>query len=217
MIDLYSRATPNGRKIAIALEETGLPYNVHPIDLSAKEQKRPEFLALNPNGRIPVIVDHDAGGEDDGEGGGGSATVFESGAILIYIAEKSGRLLAADGVARVEALKWLFFGSSQVTHTAMQVHYLLRRKEAGEPFDNLTVYSDELDRLYGILDGLLADRPFLAGDEFTIADISNWTWVDRHEAHGISIAAYPRLADWLGRIKDRPATRRGYNIPPRDD
>ncbi len=211
MIDLYSRATPNGRKVAIALEETGLAYNVHPIDLSAKEQKAPEFLALNPNGRIPVIVDRNA------SGGGGEATVFESGAILFYIAEKSGRLLATGGVARVEALKWLFFGSSQVTHTAMQVHYFLRRKETGAPFDNLAVYSDELKRLYGILDHVLADRPFLAGDDYTIADIANWTWVDRHEVHGISIAGWPRLLDWHGRIAQRPATRRGYNIPPRDD
>lgn len=210
MIDLYSRATPNGRKVAIALEEVGLPFTVHPIDLSKKEQKTPEFLALNPNGRIPVIVDGDAAG-------GGSATVFESGAILFYIAEKSGQLLATGGVARVEALKWLFFGSSQVTHTAMQVHHLLRRKEAGGAHDNLAVYAQELSRLYGILDHVLADRPFLAGSDYTIADISNWTWVDRHQAHGIEIAAWPRLIDWLGRIADRPATKRGYDIPPRDD
>ena len=212
MIDLYSRATPNGRKVAMALEETGLTYAVHPIDLSRKEQKTLAFLALNPNGRIPVIVDRDVAG---GDGGGGSATVFESGAILFYLAEKSGRLLEPGGVARVEALKWLFFGSSQVTHTAMQVHYLLRRKEAGERHDNLTVYSDELNRLYGILDGVLADRAFLAGGDYTIADISAWPWVDRHEAHGVSIAAWPRLGDWLRRIADRPATRRGYDIPPR--
>jgi GST-like protein len=210
MIDLYSRATPNGRKVAIALEEAALPFTVHPIDLSKKEQKTPAFLALNPNGRIPVIVDRNADG-------GGSATVFESGAILFYIAEKSGKLLASGGVARVEALKWLFFGSSQVTHTAMQVHYLLRRKEAGASPDYLSLYVQELERLYGILDQVLADRPFLAGDEYTIADISNWTWVDRHEAHGIDITPWPRLGDWFERIKDRPATQRGYNIPPRDD
>lgn len=209
MIHLHSRATPNGRKVAMALEETGLPYTVHAVDLSKKEQKTPEFLAMNPNGRIPVIVDEDCPG--------GPATVFESGAILFYIAEKSGRLLASSGPARVEAQKWLFFGSSQVTHTAMQVHYLLRRKEAGEPHDNLGVYVEELARLYGILDGVLASRPYLAGDAYTIADISAWTWVDRHEAHGMDIAPWPHLRDWHLRIGDRPATRRGYDVPPRGD
>lgn len=164
MIQLYSRATPNGRKIAMALEETGLPYAVHPIDLSRKEQKTPEFLALNPNGRIPVIVDEDCPG--------GPATIFESGAILLHIAETSGQLLDAGGAARVEALKWLFFGSSQITHTAMQVHHLLRCKEAGEPFDHLNVYADELARLYGILDHVLESRDYLAGGDYTIADIA---------------------------------------------
>jgi GST-like protein len=209
MIHLHSRATPNGRKVAIALEEMGLPYTVHPVDLSRKEQKTPEFLALNPNGRIPVIVDDAAPG--------GPVTVFESGAILTYLAETSGRLLAADGLARVEALKWLFFGSSQVTHTAMQVHYLLRRKEAGEPHDNLAVYAQELERLYGILDKVLETRDYLAGEAYSIADIASWTWVDRHQAHGIDIAPWPRLGDWLRRIEARPATRRGYDVPPRGD
>jgi GST-like protein len=213
MIHLHSRATPNGRKVAMALEETGLPYIVHPIDLSNKEQKTPGFLALNPNGRIPVIVDDDCPG--------GPATVFESGAILFYIAEKSGQLLAAHGPVRVEAQKWLFFGSSQVTHTAMQIHYLLRRKEAGEPHDNLNVYVEELARLYGILDQVLASRDFLAGGlaggEYTIADISAWPWVDRHEAHGLDLTPWPRLQDWLKRIGDRPGTRRGYDVPPRSD
>lgn len=209
MIHLHSRATPNGRKVAIALEETGLTYAVHAVDLSKKEQKRPEFLKLNPNGRIPVIVDDDVAG--------GPVTVFESGAILTYLAEKSGKLLAAQGPARVEALKWLFFGSSQVTHTAMQVHYLLRRKEAGEAHENLAVYSDELERLYAILDHVLGERDFLAGDAYTIADIASWTWVDRYEAHGIDIAPWPRLGDWYRRIRERPATGRGYDVPPRGD
>lgn len=209
MIHLHSRATPNGRKVAIALEETGLSYEVHAVDLSKKEQKRPEFLALNPNGRIPVIVDDAVDN--------GPVTVFESGAILCYLAEKSGKLLAADGAARVEALKWLFFGSSQVTHTAMQVHYLLRRKEAGESHENLPVYEEELGRLYGILDKVLETRDFLAGEEYTIADIASWTWVDRYEAHGIDISPWPRLGAWYGRIGERPATARGYDVPPRGD
>jgi GST-like protein len=209
MIHLHSRATPNGRKVAMALEETGLSYTVHAIDLSKKEQKTPEFLALNPNGRIPVIVDDDCPG--------GPLTVFESGAILFYLAEKSGRLLAAHGPARVEAQKWLFFGSSQITHTAMQVHHLLGRKAAGEPHDNLKVYVDELVRLYGILDQVLESRAYLAGEDYTIADISAWPWVDRAPTHGVDLAPWPGLRDWLKRIGDRPATRRGYDVPPRGD
>ena len=209
MIHLHSRATPNGRKVAIALEETGLPYIVHSIDLSKKEQKTSGFLALNPNGRIPVIVDDECPG--------GPTTVFESGAILLYIAEKSGRLIAAEGPARVEALKWLFFGSSQVTHTAMQVHYLLQRKEAGELQEDLKVYVEELARLYGILDSILASRDYLVGLEYTIADISSWPWVDRHDAHGLDLACWPRLQDWFKRIEARPATQRGYDVPPRGD
>ena len=209
MIHLHSRATPNGRKVAMALEETGLPYTVHAIDLSRLEQKTPDFLALNPNGRIPVIVDDECPG--------GPATVFESGAILFYLAEKSGLLLAAHGPVRVEAQKWLFFGSSQVTHTAMQVHYLRRREEAGESHDDLEVYVDELARLYGILDQVLASRDYLAGGDYTIADISAWPWVDRHDAHGVDLAPWPRLQDWLKRIGERPATRRGYDVPPRGD
>lgn len=209
MIQLYSRATPNGRKVAIALEECGLPYAVHPIDLSKKEQKKPDFLAMNPNGRIPVIVDDGARG--------GPITVFESGAILLYLAEASGRLLPAGGVGRVEVLKWLFFGSSQVTHTAMQVHHLLRRKEAGEPHENLGVYADELARLYGILNEVLDGREFLAGAEYSIADIASWTWVDRYEAHGIDIAPWPHLRDWFARVEARPATKAGYDVPPRGD
>ena len=209
MIQLYSRATPNGRKVAIALEECGLPYTVHPIDLAKKEQKKPDFLAMNPNGRIPVIVDDGAAG--------GPITVFESGAILLYLAEASGKLLPADGVARVEALKWLFFGSSQVTHTAMQVHHLLRCKDAGEPYDNLGVYVVELARLYDILDQVLGGREFLAGSEYSIADIASWTWVDRHEAHGVDITPWPHLQDWFARIEARPATQSGYDVPPRGD
>lgn len=210
MIDLYSRATPNGRKVAITLEETGLPYDIHPVNLAKKEQKAPEFLALNPNGRIPVIV-------DDDPGDGGRAVIFESGAILLYLAEKSGTLLPSDTAQRIEALKWLFFGSSQVTHTAMQVHYLVRRREAGEPQENLGVYVEELERLYGVLDGVLAGRAYLAGDEYSIADLSAWPWVERHGVHGIDIKRWPSLGAWLERIAERPATKRGYDVPPRGD
>jgi glutathione S-transferase len=211
MIELYSRATPNGRKISIALEESGLPYRVHAVDFARREQKSPEFLRLNPNGRIPVIVDMDPGGGD----GDGPVAVFESGAILLYIVEKSQRLLPADPLARIEALKWLFFASSQVTHIAMQVHWLVRLEEQGKPAPHLEDYRNELKRLFGVLDGVLARRAWLAGEAYSIADIAAWTWVERHPMHGVALDRFPALADWFRRVEARPATRKGYDIPPR--
>lgn len=212
MIDLYSRATPNGRKISIALEESGLPYRVHAVDFSRQEQKSAEFLRLNPNGRIPVIVDTEPSGgvrEDP-------LAVFESGAILLYIAEKSQRLLPSDPLARIEGIKWLFFASSQVTHIAMQVHWLVRLKEQGKPAPHLETYRTELGRLYGVLDGVLARRPWLAGDSYSIADIAAWTWVERYSMHGMALDRFPALAEWFRRVYARPATRNGYDIPPRE-
>lgn len=214
MLTLHSRATPNGRKIAIALEESGLPYRVRAVDLSRKEQKTPEFLSLNPNGRIPVLVDDDAG---DGDGKRTPLAVFESGAILIYIAEKSGRLLPSDPLARIEALKWLFFSSSQVTHIAMQVHWLVRLQEAGRDAPLLDAYRAELRRLYGVLDGVLAGRKWLAGAAYSIADIATWPWLERHQMHGMVLESFPALTDWFARVAARPATRKGYDIPPRGD
>ncbi len=212
MIDLYSRATPNGRKVSIALEESGLAYRVHAVDLAAREQKSPAFLTLNPNGRIPVIVDNDPGG-----GARGPIAIFESGAILFYIGEKSGRLLPADAPARIEALKWLFFASSQFTHIAMQVHWLVRLREQGKAAPHLDDYRVELKRLYGVFDGVLAGRKWLAGADYSIADIAAWTWAERHAMHGIVIESFPALADWFARISARPATKTGYDIPPRND
>lgn len=212
MIELYSRATPNGRKVSIALEESGLPYRVHAVDLARREQKSPEFLSLNPNGRIPVIVDRDPAGA-----GRGPLAVFESGAILTYVAEKSGKLLPSDPLARLAAFEWLFFASSQVTHIAMQVHWLVRLKEQGKAAPHLEDYRVELRRLYGVMDGALAGRKWLAGDDYSIADIAAWTWVERHPMHGIVLESFPALADWFMRVAARPATRKGYDIPPRND
>ena len=177
----------------------------------ARSRSPPDFLSLNPNGRIPVIIDRDPGDA------GGPLAVFESGAILLYLAEKSGRLLPADPVARVAALQWLFFASTQVTHTAMQVHWLVREQQAGKAAPHLDDYRAELVRLYGVLDGVLAGREWLAGADYSIADIAAWTWIERHEMHGIALDPWPSLSDWLARVAARPATVKGYGIPPRAD
>jgi GST-like protein len=207
MIDLYSWATGNGRRASIMLEESGLPYTVHPMKLATKIQKEPWFVALNPYGRIPVIVDRDSAEP---------IVLFESGAILIHLAEKSGRLLPSVGAARAETLKWLFFQTSDVGPMAMQVHWLARLRDRGEPHANLDVYRDEVELLYGIMDRRLAEAPYLAG-EYSIADIAAYPWVFRHGMQGIDLAVFPALADWLARVGARPAVMRGMNIPPRSD
>jgi GST-like protein len=207
MIELYSWATGNGRRASIALEESGLAYTVQPMELSTKVQKEPWFMALNPYGRIPVIVDRD---EPE------PVVVFESGAILVYVAEKSGRLLPGSGAARAETLKWLFFQTSSVGPMAMQVHWLARERDAGKPHQNLEVYRKEVKTLYGIMDRRLAEAPYLAG-EFSIADIAAYPWVFRHPMQDIDLAGFPALADWFARVGTRPAVKLGMNVPPRMD
>jgi GST-like protein len=207
MIDLYSWATGNGRRASIMLEESGLPYTVHPMELSTKVQKEPWFIKLNPYGRIPVIIDREPAEP---------VVLFESGAILIYLAEKSGRLLPSSGAARAETLKWLFFQTSDVGPMAMQVHWLARLRDNGEPHANLDVYRNEVTILYGIMDRRLGEAPYLAGD-YSIADVAAYPWVFRHGMQGIDLASFPALADWLVQVAARPAVQRGMNIPPRGD
>jgi GSH-dependent disulfide-bond oxidoreductase len=207
MIELYSWATGNGRRASIMLEESRLAYALHPMELGTKRQKEPWFLALNPYGRIPVIVDRDLDPP---------IVLFESGAILLYLAEKSGRLLSSAAASRAAALKWLFFGTSSIGPTAMQVHWLVRRRDKGEPHANLEIYRAELETLYGIADRRLAEAPYLAGD-YSIADIAAYPWVYRHAMQGIAMARFPALAAWMARVAARPAVQRGMNIPPRSD
>lgn len=209
MITLYSKATSNGRKASIMLEESGLSYKVRPMALERKEQKEEWFLALNPNGRIPCITD------DDGPGGK-PVTVFESGAILMYLAEKSGRLIPADPIARIEVLKWLFFASGHVTHTGLCVHWQVRNRDTGKEHAHLKQWQEENDRVYGVLERALSDRDYLAGD-YSIADIAAYPWVHRWQFQEIDLANYPNVAAWLDRIAARPAVHRGLQIPPRDD
>ena len=207
MIELYSWPTGNGRRASIMLEESGLPYTVHPINLSTKVQKQPWYLEIAPHGRIPVIID---------DNGGERTVLFESGAILIYLAEKSARLLPAEGHGRAETLKWLFFATSDLSPMAMQVHRLTRLRDSGKQSHSLDEFRDELKNLYRIMDRVLVDRDCLAG-EYSIADIAAYPWVYRHQLQQIEIGAFVNLAAWMKRIALRPAVQRGMNIPPRSD
>ncbi|MDO2951774.1 glutathione S-transferase family protein [Aeromonas simiae] len=205
MIDLYTAATPNGFKVSIALEELGLPYNVIPLDLSALEQKKPEFLAINPNGRIPAIVDRD---NDD-------FAVFESGAILIYLAEKSGKLLPQDPKRRSQALQWLMFQMGGVGPMMGQANVFYRYFPEKIPAA-IERYQKEGRRLFEVLDGHLAHHEYLA-DEFSIADIATWPWVRIHDWSGISIEGLVHLQAWMARMAARPACQRGITIPPKKE
>ena len=201
MITLYTAATPNGHKVSIALEELGLPYRLQVLDLSAGEQKRPEFLAINPNGRIPAIVDHDAG----------DFAVFESGAILVYLAEKTGRLMPQDAPGRSRVLQWLMFQMGGVGPMMGQANVFYRYfPEKIQPA--IDRYQAEGRRLFEVLDGHLAQHEWLAGD-YSIADIANWAWVRTHRWSGISIDGLEHLRRWRDAIRARPAVQRGLLQP----
>jgi GST-like protein len=203
MIDLYTSPTPNGYKVSIMLEEIGMPYTVHKIDLMEGDQKTPGFLAMNPNGRIPVIVDRD---NDD-------FVVFESGAILIYLAERSGRLLPTDEKARSRVLQWLMFQMGGVGPMMGQANVFYRYFPEKIPAA-IDRYQHEGRRLLTVLDRQLQGREYLC-DEYSIADIATWPWAVTHEWSGIDIAGLDHLAAWLERVASRPAVQQGRNIPPR--
>jgi GST-like protein len=201
VIDLYTAPTPNGWKVSIALEELGLPYQVHPIRLEKLEQKEPWFLALNPNGRIPAIVDRS----------NGDFPVFESGAILIYLAEKTGRLLPLEPKARSVALQWLMFQMAGVGPMQGQANVFFRYAPEKIQYA-IDRYQNETKRLYTVLDGRLREHEFLAGD-YSIADISTWPWVSIHAWAGIEIADLPHLSRWLEAVGKRPAVQKGRAVP----
>ena len=204
MIDLYTAATPNGWKISIMLEECGLPYTVHPMDLTANEQKSPEFLAMNPNGRIPVIVDR----END------NFTLFESGAILLYLAEKTGKCLSDDENTRALQTQWLMFQMGGLGPMMGQANVFFRYMEEKIP-TAINRYQSESRRLLEVLDTRLAESEYLAGD-YSIADIANWTWARGYLWPGISIDGLENLQRWLSTIEKRPAVQKGVSIPTRD-
>ena len=205
MIDLYYAPTPNTWKASIMLEECALPYRVIPVDIMAGDQKTPEFLAINPNGRIPAIVDHDAADED---GGDGPLPVFESGAILIYLAEKTGRFLAPSGPARAEALGWLMWQMGGLGPMAGQAHHFRRYAPPGNEYTEAR-FVKETARLYGVMDSHLAANEWLAGGAYSIADIACWGWVWYHRMHGVDLADFPAVARWFFAMSDRPAVQRG--------
>ena len=206
MIDLYTWSTSNGRKASIMLEELGADYTVHPIHIGKGDQFAPEFLAINPNGKIPAIVDSDGPG-------GAPLAVFESGAILIYLAEKSGRFLPAEPVARMEVIQWLMFQMGGIGPIFGQVHHFLRAAKEKVPY-GIERYGTEARRLYGVLDRRLDGRDHLAGDGYSIADIATWPWVLRHEWQQVDLAEYPNVKRWFDAVGSRPAVQRGIQIPP---
>lgn len=202
MIDLYTAATPNGHKVSIALEELDLPYTLHVLDLTAGEQKRPDFLAINPNGRIPAIVDREAG----------NFAVFESGAVLIYLAEKTGRLMPADPKGRSRVLQWLMFQMGGIGPMMGQANVFFRYLPEKIPAA-IDRYQGETKRLFRVLDGHLKEHEYLAGD-YSIADIANWAWVRTHRWSGVEIDDLPHLRRWRDAIRARPAVQRGIEVPP---
>lgn len=203
MIDLYFAATPNGLKIKLFFEEAGLPYRVVPVSLSKGEQFKPEFLAISPNNKIPAIVDHDPAF------GGGPMALFESGAILMYLADKSGQLLSQDPRERLETLQWLFWQVGGLGPMAGQMGHFNIYAPEPVPYA-LDRYRRETNRLYGVLDRHLASREFIAGD-YSIADIAAYPWIVPHEAHDQTLDDFSNLKRWFDAIAARPATVRTYD------
>lgn len=204
MIDLYTWTTPNGRKVSILLEELGLPYRVHPIDIGKGDQFKPEYVAINPNSKIPAIVDPDGPG-------GVPIRMMESGAILIYLADKTGKFLPLSGAARYAVLEWLMFQMGGVGPMFGQVHHFLRAAKEPVPYA-IERYTRETKRLYGVLNVHLERHEHLAGD-YSIADIATYPWVARHEWHKTDLNDFPHVKRWFDAISARPAVQRGMKVP----
>ena len=204
MIDLYYWTTPNGHKITMFLEEAGLEYRIHPVNISKGEQFEPDFLKIAPNNRIPAIVDQ---APADGLA---PLSVFESGAILLYLAEKTGKLLPKDLRGRTETLQWLFWQMAGLGPMAGQNHHFSQYAPEKLPYA-IERYVKETNRLYGVLNKRLADRQFIVGDDYTIADIASYPWIVPHERQGQKLEDFPHLKRWFEAIAARPATVRAYD------
>jgi GST-like protein len=200
MIDLYTWSTPNGRKVSIMLEETGLSYTAHGVDITKNEQFEAGFLKLSPNNRIPAIVDRTTG-----------QTVFESGAILMYLAEKTGRFWPKSGQAHWQTVEWLMWQMGGLGPMLGQVHHFVKFNRGKAPYAEER-YTKEAHRLYGVLDRRLALNEYVAG-EYTIADMAIWPWISRFEYQEVDLNAYPNVARWYREIAARPAVQKGYHVP----
>ncbi|MDP1612660.1 MAG: glutathione S-transferase N-terminal domain-containing protein [Sulfuritalea sp.] len=204
MIDLYYWTTPNGHKITLFLEETGLPHRIVPINIGKGEQFAPDFLRISPNNRMPAIVDHAPAD------GGAPLSVFESGAILLYLADKTGQFIAPDLRGRNETLQWLFWQMGGLGPMAGQNHHFTQYAPEKIPYA-IERYTKETARLYAVLNKRLADREFVAGD-YSIADMASYPWIVPHEKQGQRLEDFPHLARWFAAIRERPATQRAYAL-----
>ena len=202
MIDVHYWTTPNGHKVTIFLEEAGLPYKIFPVNIGKGEQFQRAFLEISPNNRIPAIVDHDP------PGGGAPIPVFESGAILLYLAEKTGKFMAKDLRGRVQTLEWVFWQMGNLGPMSGQNNHFAHYAVEKLPYA-MDRYRNEVNRLYGVIETRLADRPFIAGD-YSIADMASYPWVNLHERQHQKIDDFPHVKRWLESIKTRPAVERAY-------
>ena len=203
-IEFYTWNTPNGRKISVALEEMGLPYHVHPVNIGKNEQFHPDFLKISPNNRIPAIIDTE--GPD-----GRPISVFESGAILLYLAEKTGKFLPADPRKKVPVLEWLMWQMGGFGPMPGQVHHFRQVADPADQRYGLERYMKETRRLYGVLERRLAGRDYVA-DECSIADFAILGWAWRHERHQVDLADFPNVSAWYERCMARPGTKRGFEV-----
>ena len=200
VIDLYTWTTPNGRKASIMLEEVGIPYETHAVDIGKDEQFTPEFLKISPNNRIPAIVDRD-----------NDFSLFESGAILLYLAEKAGKLLPTDKLKRYRVVEWLMWQMGGVGPMLGQTHHFVKYNKGKAPYAEER-YLKETHRLYGVLDKRLKDHEYMA-DDYSVADIATWPWISRYDWQTVDLAQYPNVKRWYVAIANRPAVQKGYHVP----
>jgi GSH-dependent disulfide-bond oxidoreductase len=200
VIDLYTWTTPNGRKASIMLEEVGIPYEAHAVDIGKDEQFKPEFLKISPNNRIPAIVDRD-----------NDFSLFESGAILLYLAEKAGKLLPTDKLKRYRVIEWLMWQMGGIGPMLGQTHHFVKYNKGKAPYAEER-YLKETHRLYGVLDKQLKDNEYMAG-EYSVADIATWPWISRYEWQTVDLDQYPNVKRWYVAIARRPAVQKGYDVP----
>lgn len=214
MIDFYTYATPNGRKVAIMLEECGLAYRTHAVDLTKGEQKKPDFIKINPNGRVPAIVDHEPSHHTLGKASNSSPlAVFESGAIMIYLAEKTGKFFPTNDIrARAKCLGWVMWQMGGLGPMGGQLYHFAKAAPEDIPYAKKR-YFDEVDRLLSVLEIGLQDSPYLVGQEYTIADMINFPWVVAATTMGLDLGKYPKLTAWHDKIAARPAVIKGMKSP----